>query len=78
MTDKPKPEAVSPERAAALLDVHPQTIRREIDRGHLIAFKVGSQTRILRSELIAYTGRQRYPHVSKDAQPLDVNSVTPL
>ncbi len=57
MSDRPKPDAISPERAAELLDVHPETIRREILRGRLTAFKVGQQWRILRSELRAYSER---------------------
>lgn len=59
MTEKPKPEALSPERAAALLDVHPETIRREIARGRLKAFRVGAQWRILRSDLHTYTHSPR-------------------
>jgi excisionase family DNA binding protein len=66
MTDL-KPEAYSPEQAAQLLDVHPETIRREISRGHLKAFKVGQQWRILRSELRAYSLRQ--PTTPSDCGP---------
>ena len=73
MTDKPRPEAVSPERAAELLDVNPETIRREINRGHLKAFKVGSQWRILRSELKAYCERQSHAQTYRAFSPLDVH-----
>lgn len=51
---EPKPEAYSPEYAATLLGVHPETIRREIARGNLKAFRVGQQLRILRSDLRGY------------------------
>jgi excisionase family DNA binding protein len=56
---KPKPEAVSPERAAELLDVSVETIRRHIQSGKLPALRVGHQYRILLSDLRrAYSSRQ--------------------
>lgn len=51
VADRPKPEAVSPERAAELLDVSVETIRRHIQAGKLPALRVGHQYRILLSEL---------------------------
>lgn len=63
----PHPEAVSPRKAAEILDVHISTIRRWIRRGHLLAYRVGPQiVRIPRSEIakfrahrIAYPDRPR-------------------
>lgn len=52
MPDKPRPEAVSILKAAALMDVHPETIRRLIKAGKLPAIRLGGQWRIKLSVLI--------------------------
>lgn len=47
------PEAISIQRVAELLDVHPMTIRRWIKRGIIKAYRVGPQiVRIPRSEIV--------------------------
>jgi excisionase family DNA binding protein len=47
-------ETISIQRAAVILDVHEDTILRLIKRGKLVAFKVGHQWRIHRTDLITY------------------------
>lgn len=51
----PRPEAVSVERAAALVGCHVNTIRRLIWAGKLKAFRVGRVIRIRRDVLNAFT-----------------------
>lgn len=51
MPDKPRPEAISILKAAALMDVHPETIRRLIKSGQLPAIRLGGQWRIRLSQL---------------------------
>lgn len=46
-----RPEAVSPQKAAKILDVSESTIKRQIYAGTLKAIRVGRQWRILLSEL---------------------------
>ena len=47
-------ECVSLSRAAKILGVCVRTVRREIDRGRLAAFRVGRSLRIRMSELLRY------------------------
>jgi len=47
-------ECVSLARAAKILGVCVRTVRREIDRGRLAAFRVGRSLRIRMSELLRY------------------------
>jgi excisionase family DNA binding protein len=47
-------ECVSLSRAAKILGVSVRTVRREIDRGRLAAFRVGRSLRIRMSELLRY------------------------
>jgi len=51
-------ECVSLSRAAEKLDVCVRTVRREIDRGRLAAFRVGRSLRIRMSELRRYMERE--------------------
>jgi excisionase family DNA binding protein len=46
--------SVSLQRAAEVLAVSVRTVRREIDRGKLVAFRVGRNLRIRKSELRRY------------------------
>lgn len=52
--EKPRPECISVQKAACLLDVHEDTILSLIRRRSLRAFKVGQRWRIHRSDLIEY------------------------
>lgn len=51
-----KPEALSAESAAAVVDCHPKTIRRAIARGELKSFRIGRGRirRIWRRDLDAW------------------------
>ena len=51
-------ECVSLSRAAEILDVCVRTVRREIDRGKLLAIRVGRSLRIRMSELRRYMEQQ--------------------
>jgi excisionase family DNA binding protein len=51
-------ECVSLSRAAKILGVCVRTVRREIERGKLIAFRVGRSLRIRMSELRRYMEEQ--------------------
>ena len=51
-------ECVSLSRAARILGVCVRTVRREIERGKLIAFRVGRSLRIRMSELRRYIEEQ--------------------
>jgi excisionase family DNA binding protein len=51
-------ECVSLSRAAEILDVCVRTVRREIERRKLIAFRVGRSLRIRMSELRRYMEEQ--------------------
>jgi excisionase family DNA binding protein len=51
-------ECVSLSRAAKILGVCVRTLRREIDRGRLSAFRVGRNLRIKLSELQRYMERE--------------------
>ena len=51
-------ECVSLARAAKILGVCVRTVRREIERGKLIAFRVGRSLRIRMSELRRYMEEQ--------------------
>jgi excisionase family DNA binding protein len=51
-------ECVSLREASRLLGVCVRTIRREIDRGRLPAFRIGRNLRIKPSELQRYTERE--------------------
>jgi excisionase family DNA binding protein len=51
-------ECVSLSRAAEILGVCVRTVRREIDRGHLAAFRVGRSLRIRMSELRRYMEKE--------------------
>jgi excisionase family DNA binding protein len=53
-----EPECVSLSRAAKILGVCVRTVRREIERGKLIAFRVGRSLRIRMSELRRYMEEQ--------------------
>lgn len=48
---KARPEAVGPRKAAELMDVSEDTIRRLIKNGQLKARRIGRQWRILVSDL---------------------------
>ena len=50
------PAMLSPERAAALLDMNPETIRRYIREGRLKATKIGNRWKISESDLAAFLG----------------------
>jgi excisionase family DNA binding protein len=50
----PPRDAVSVQQAAALLDVHEDTIYRLIAAGRISSFRVGRSVRILTSALRAY------------------------
>jgi excisionase family DNA binding protein len=57
MTERSYPgpeECVSIARAATILGVCVRTVRREIDRRRLAAFRVGRSLRIKMSELLRY------------------------
>jgi excisionase family DNA binding protein len=57
MTERSNPrpeECVSIARAAIILGVCVRTVRREIDRRRLAAFRVGRSLRIKMSELLQY------------------------
>lgn len=45
-TQTVEPQTVTPKQAAAILNVHVETIRRMTRRGDLPSFKVGTSTRI--------------------------------
>lgn len=49
-----EPDVFGVTKAAELLDVVPQTIRREIARGRLECFHVGTNVRITKESLIKY------------------------
>ena len=51
-------ECVSLSRAAKILGVCVRTVRREIERGKLVAFRVGRSLRIRMSELRRYMEEQ--------------------
>jgi excisionase family DNA binding protein len=51
-------ECVSPREASRLLGVCDRTIRREIERGRLSAFRVGRNLRIKLSELQRYMEKE--------------------
>lgn len=51
VTDKVRPEAVGPRKAAAIVDVSESTIKRAIRAGKLPAIRVGRQWRIKISDL---------------------------
>ena len=51
-------DCVSLSRAAKILGVCVRTVRREIERGRLIAFRVGRSLRIRMSELRRYMEEQ--------------------
>lgn len=48
------PDVMDVRRVAALLGVVPATVRREIARGSLECFHVGTNVRITKKQLIAY------------------------
>lgn len=48
------PDAFDMQKAAELLGVTRQTIKREIDRGNLRSFHVGTRVRITRQALVDY------------------------
>ena len=56
-TDENELQSVSLRGAAAILHVCVRTVRREIGRGRLIAFRVGRSLRIRMSELRRYMER---------------------
>ena len=47
-------EAVTVQQLAEALQVHPETIRREIRRRHLAAFRVARSVRILKTTAVEY------------------------
>jgi excisionase family DNA binding protein len=51
-------ECVSLSRVAKILGVCVRTVRREVDRGRLAAFRVGRNLRIRMSELRRYMERE--------------------
>ena len=59
MPQKPVPEAVSIQRAALLLDVHEDTIRRWIRTGDLEAVRVGPKLLRIPRDVIARLRRAR-------------------
>ena len=58
ISESGEPECVSLSRAAKILGVCVRTVRREIERGKLIAFRVGRSLRIRMSELRRYMEEQ--------------------
>ena len=54
ISESGEPECVSLSRAAKILGVCVRTVRREIERGRLAAFRVGRSLRIRMSELRRY------------------------
>ena len=53
-----EPDVMSIPRAAGLLGVSPDTIRREIARGNLECSHVGSCVRITKTQLLRYLGEE--------------------
>lgn len=49
----------SPRQVAQRIGVHWRTVIREIDRGHLPAYRVGQQLRVSRDALDAYLEQRR-------------------
>ena len=56
---RPRRLAVSLDVAAEMLSVSTKTVRREIDRGHLRAVRIGRLWRVPTSELEAYLRRRQ-------------------
>ncbi|MFC0007596.1 helix-turn-helix domain-containing protein [Micromonospora siamensis] len=54
-------DVYSVEQVAALLDLHPRTVRGYIRAGRLRATRIGKQYRITRADLDALTGRPSPP-----------------
>ncbi|MBY8875802.1 helix-turn-helix domain-containing protein [Micromonospora sp. PLK6-60] len=65
-------DVYSVERAAALLDLHPRTVRGYIRSGRLRATRIGKQYRITRADLDALTGR---PPAPPAAPAVEVSSI---
>jgi len=55
--DSPEPITVKIDKAAAMLDQHPRTIRRLIDRREIRAVKSGRSRLVLVSDLRDYINR---------------------
>ena len=56
MVDKP----YTLNEAAEMLNISPQTLRREIDRGKIAAYRFGGRYFILKSDLLDYIKRSIY------------------
>ena len=52
-------ELLTPPEVARKLKVSVKTVRREIARGHLPAYKVADQWRILKADLLRYLAARR-------------------
>jgi len=53
------PRAIDRETAAQMLGVSCKTVEREINRGHIQAFKIGTQWRIMLRDLETYIAQQK-------------------
>ena len=53
-----EPDIMTKQHVAILLGVTPKTIDREIQRGRLECFHVGTRVRITKTDLLKYVGEQ--------------------
>ncbi len=85
------PKLYTQEEVAAYLDVHPETVAREIRAGGLLHVRIGKKIRIRHDQLLAYLNRDRCGTTSEttsgDAKasgrsagptPLDAHSASQL